>query len=75
MTALCQRDGVEQLRVRVKAWRVPNEDGAARPWVDPAVWAADVARFKLVSGRLYDMHLAARMDAPATWPRSGELIR
>lgn len=40
-------------RIRVKAWRKPNEDGASRPYVDPDVWARDVGRFVLVPSTPY----------------------
>lgn len=33
---------------RVRAWRRPNEDRAARPYVEPALWAHDVGRFSVV---------------------------
>lgn len=39
---------------KVKAWHRPNEDGTYRPYVEPNLWAADVHRFRLVRGALWD---------------------
>ena len=52
--------------IRTKAWRKPNEDGITRPYVDPALWAANIDGFKYVrSSPYYAAHIVDHR--PSAW--------